>query len=103
MIYNKIMRIEIYSEGFGVEKVEGVREYDEEWMVEEIIKEVLVDKWGCEDEVIRGIGKIMGEEFNSLEEVLEEIIVEKESIDDGMGYRVDEERYLRIVEGKLEE
>jgi hypothetical protein len=30
------MKIEIYSESFGVEKVEEVREYDEEWMIEEI-------------------------------------------------------------------
>jgi hypothetical protein len=92
------MRIEIYSEGFGVEKVDEVREYSEDWMIEEIIKEVLVDKWGSEDEVIRGIGKIMGEEFKSLDKVLEEVVVEKESIDDGMGYRIDEERYLRVVE-----
>ena len=92
------MKIEIYSEGFGVEKVDEAREYSEDWMIEEIIKEVLVDKWGSEEEVIRGIGKIMGEEFKSLDKVLEEIVVEKESIDDGMGYRIDEERYLRIVE-----
>lgn len=92
------MKIEIYSESFGVEKVEEVREYHEEWMIEEIIREVLIERWRSEEQVIRGIGKIMGEEFNSLEEVLEEVVVEKESIDDGMGYRVDEERYLRIVE-----
>lgn len=92
------MKIEIYSESFGVEKVEEVREYDEEWMIEEIIREVLLEKWGSEEEVIRGIGNVLGEEFDSLEEVLEEVIVEKESIDDGMGYRIDEERYLRIVE-----
>ena len=92
------MKIEIYSESFGVEKVEEVREYSEEWMIEEIIREVLVEKWGSEEEVIRGIGEIMGEEFKSLEEVLEEIVVEKESIDDGMGYRIDEERYLRVIE-----
>jgi len=93
------MRIEIYSVNrFGVEKVDEVREYSEDWMIEEIIREVLVEKWGSEEEVIRGIGEIMGEEFKSLDKVLEEIIVEKESIDDGMGYRIDEERYLRIVE-----
>ena len=92
------MRIEIYSEGFGVEKVDEVREYSEDWMIEEIIKEVLVDKWGSEDEVIRGIGKIMGEEFKNIYKVVEEIVVEKESIDDGLGYRIDEERYLRVVE-----
>ena len=67
-------------------------------MIEEIIREVLIERWRSEEQVIRGIGKIMGEEFNSLEEVLEEVVVEKESIDDGMGYRIDEERYLRIVE-----
>ena len=92
------MRIEIYSEGFGVEKVDEVREYSEDWMIEEIIKEVLVDRWGSEDEVIRGIGKIMGEEFKNIYKVVEEIVVEKESIDDGLGYRIDEERYLRVVE-----
>jgi hypothetical protein len=93
------MRIEIYSVNrFGVEKVDEVREYSEDWMIEEIIKEVLVDKWGSEDEVIRGIGKIMGEEFKNIYKVVEEIVVEKESIDDGLGYRIDEERYLRIVE-----
>jgi hypothetical protein len=97
------MRIEIYSVNrFGVEKVDEVREYSEDWMIEEIIKEVLVDKWGSEDEVIGGIGKIMGEEFKNIYiyiyKVVEEIVVEKESIDDGMGYRIDEERYLRIVE-----
>ena len=93
------MKIEIYSESFGVEKVEEAREYSEDWMIEEIIREILVEKWGSEEEVIRGIGEIMGEEFKSLDKVLEEIVVEKESIDDGMGYRLDEERYLRVVEG----
>ena len=92
------MKIEIYSESFGIEKVEEVREYDEEWMIEEIIREVLVEKWGGEIEVMDGIGKVLGEEFDSIDGVLEEIIVEKESIDDGMGYRIDEESYLRIVE-----
>ena len=92
------MKIEIYSEGYGIEKIEGVREYSEDWMVEEIIREVLIEKWGSEEEVIRGIGNVLGEEFDSLEEVLEEVIVEKESIDDGMGYRIDEERYLRVIE-----
>jgi hypothetical protein len=92
------MKIEIYSESFGVEKVEEVREYDNEWMIEEIIREVLLEKWGSEEQVIDGIGEIMGETFVSLDKVLEEVVVEKESIDDGMGYRVDEERYLRIVE-----
>jgi len=92
------MKIEIYSESFGVENIEETREYHEEWVIEEIIREVLIEKWGSEEEVIRGIGKIMGEEFDSLDRVLEEIVVEKESIDDGMGYRIDEERYLRVIE-----
>lgn len=92
------MKIEIYKESFGVEKIEETREYHEEWTIEDIIREVLLEKWNSEEEVISGIGNILGEEFHSMNGVLEEIIVEKESIDDGMGYRVDEERYLRVAE-----
>ena len=92
------MKIEIYSEGFGVEKVEEVREYSEDWEIEEIIRDILMERWNGIEEIKRGMGEVLGEEFDSLEEVLEEVIVEKESIDDGMGYRIGEERYLRIVE-----
>lgn len=92
------MKIELYSESFGVERVDEVREYDEEWSLEGIIREVLMDKWGSVEEVIEGMEDVMGEKYRDLDRLIEDIIVEKESIDDGMGYRIDEERFLRIVE-----
>ena len=92
------MKIEIYSEGFGVEKVEEVREYSEDWEIEEIIRDILMERWNGIEEIKRGMGEVLGGDYSSLNDVVEEIIVEKESIDDGMGYRIDEERYLRIVE-----
>jgi hypothetical protein len=91
------MKIELYSESFGVEKVDEVREYEEEWSLEEIIREVLIEKWGSVEEVIDGMEDVMGEKYRDLDSIIEDIIVEKESIDDGMGYRIDEERYLRII------
>lgn len=92
------MKIEIYSEGFGIEKVEEVREYSKDWEIEEIIRDILMERWNGIEEIKRGMGEVLGGDYSSLNDVVEEIIVEKESIDDGMGYRVDEERYLRIVE-----
>lgn len=91
------MKIELYSESFGVENVDEVREYDEEWSLEEIIREVLIEKWGSVEEVIDGMEDVMGEKYKDLDSIIEDIIVEKESIDDGMGYRIDEERYLRVI------
>lgn len=91
------MKIELYSESFGVESVDEVREYDEEWSLEEIIREVLIEKWGSVEEVIDGMEDVMGEKYKDLDSIIEDIIVEKESIDDGMGYRIDEERYLRVI------
>ena len=92
------MKIEIYSESFGIEKVEEVREYSEDWEIEEIIRDILMERWNGIEEIKRGMGEVLGGEYSSLNDVVEEVIVEKESIDDGMGYRIDEERYLRIVE-----
>jgi hypothetical protein len=91
------MKIELYSESFGVEKVDEVREYEEEWSLEEIIREVLIEKWGSVEEVIDGMEDVMGEKYRDLDSIIEDVIVEKESIDDGMGYRIDEERYLRVI------
>lgn len=91
------MKIELYSESFGVESVDEVREYDEEWSLEEIIREVLIEKWGSVEEVIDGMEDVMGEKYRDLDSIIEDIIVEKESIDDGMGYRIDEECYLRVI------
>ena len=91
------MKIELYSESFGVENVDEVREYDEEWSLEEIIREVLIEKWGSVEEVIDGMEDVMGEKYKDLDSIIEDVIVEKESIDDGMGYRIDEERYLRVI------
>ena len=92
------MKIELYSESFGVEKVEEVREYGEEWSLEEVIREVLIEKWGGVDEAVRGMGGVMGEKYRDLESAVDFIVVEKECIDDGLGYRVGEEMYLRVVE-----
>lgn len=91
------MKIELYSESFGVESVDEVRVYDEEWSLEEIIREVLIEKWGSVEEVIDGMEDVMGEKYRDLDSIIEDVIVEKESIDDGMGYRIDEERYLRVI------
>jgi len=91
------MKIELYSESFGVESVDEVREYEEEWSLEEIIREVLIEKWGSVEEVIDGMEDVMGEKYKDLDSIIEDVIVEKESIDDGMGYRIDEERYLRVI------
>lgn len=92
------MKIEIYSEGFGIEKIEEVREYSEDWEIEEIIRDILMERWSGIEEIKRVMGEVLGGDYSSLNDVVEEIIVEKESIDDGMGYRIDEEKYLRIVE-----
>ena len=91
------MKIELYSESFGEERVDEVREYGEEWSLEEIIREVLIEKWGSVEGVIEGMEDVIGEKYRDLDSIVEDVIVEKESIDDGMGYRVSEEGYLRVI------
>lgn len=91
------MKIELYSESFGEERVDEVREYGEEWSLEEIIREVLIEKWGSVEGVIEGMEDVIGEKYRDLDSIVEDVIVEKECIDDGMGYRVSEEGYLRVI------
>ena len=92
------MKIEIYRECRGVEEVLDVREYNDDWELEEVLREILLEKWNSVEEVKRVMGEVLGEDCKNLNEVVEMIMFEKEGIDDGMGYRVDEEVFVRVIE-----
>lgn len=92
------MKIEIYRECRGVEEILDARVYSDDWVIEEVLREVLLEKWNNVDEVKRVMGEVLGEDCNSLNDVVEMIMFEKEGIDDGMGYRVDEEVYVRFIQ-----
>ena len=48
--------------------------------------------WGSIEKVLEGMGKVFGMEFENIGEVISEVLYE--NLDD-MGYRIDEEVYLR--------
>jgi len=86
------MKIEIYSESFGVENVIGYKEYEDGRNRREVIGCELEERWGSIEGVIEGMGKVFGMKFESIGEVISEVMYENL---DEMGYRIDEEVYIR--------
>ena len=89
------MKIEMYCEGFGIERVLEIKEYEDGRCRGEVIGCELEIYWGSIEKVLEGMGKVFGMEFKNIGEVVSEVLYENL---DGMGYRIDEEIYLRVVE-----
>ena len=82
----------MYSEGFGIEKLLEIKEYEDGRSRGEVIGCELEIYWGSIEKVLEGMGKVFGMEFENIGEVISEVLYE--NLDD-MGYRIDEEVYLR--------